>query len=158
MSIEVPATPTEGVWQTPNGLEVTLPAGALYASEISDGREYTRGFGWEYIAQTTSLSQADVQHVIETGTVVEYGHNKHVIGDTLSEKDKAILTIIGGVAVAAESYESVTDTCGRKVHIPDESANPHPYKDGITKDDIIDALKNTADGNIWTNGYLYAYI
>ncbi|WP_135661692.1 hypothetical protein [Halorhabdus rudnickae] len=156
--ISVPSTEAVGSWETASGLEVALTTGTVYATEVSHGREYTRGFGWEYIAATTSLSQADIQHVIETGTVVEYGSNKYVIGDPLSDKDKAILTIIGGIAVAAESYESTTDTCGNEVHIPDESTNDHPYKDGSTKDDLMDALKNPADGNIWTDGHFLAYI
>ncbi|WP_169051744.1 VWA domain-containing protein [Halorhabdus amylolytica] len=115
--ISVPSTKTVGSWETPTGLEVALTTGTVYATEVSHGREYTRGFGWEYIDEITSLSQADIQHVIETGTVVEYGSNKHVIGDPLSDKDKAILTIIGGVAVAAEEIdravevESEENTC-----------------------------------------------
>lgn len=69
--------------------------------------------------------------------------------DELANGKEVILTIIGGTLMAASSGETVEDTCEQEVHIPAEEKNDHPYKDGITKSDIKDALKKPFNDKVW---------
>ena len=43
----VPPTPPAGVWETPEGFEITLPSGATFGHEALGGHE--RSHGWEAI-------------------------------------------------------------------------------------------------------------
>ncbi|PGF16105.1 hypothetical protein CP556_08230 [Natrinema sp. CBA1119] len=50
---------TEDAWETPDDLEIALLSGAIYEQ---DG--YDRGYGWEYIDKTTSITKTEIGNVI----------------------------------------------------------------------------------------------
>lgn len=139
----VPTTTVEGEFTTPDGHELTLPRGEIYETYAG----YHRGFGWEDIAETTSLTQAAIGHAIENADDVihEDGAVRYVIGDGISAIEKAILSIIGGTAVAASHSPAYNDDCGATIRI-DQGENPaHSIRDGKPIDDVttlIDVLEN----------------
>ncbi|MFC7074588.1 hypothetical protein ACFQJ7_08725 [Halovenus rubra] len=143
-----------------NGEEITLPAGAVYETTTVDGTEYTRGFGLEYIEATTGLTVAEIESILDNPdrVVTKDGEVQYIIGDSVTDGEETILEIIGGTIATASSGETVEDTCGQKVYIPEQSENDHPYKQGIDKNDIRDALKNPFNGKVWTDGTLRYYI
>ncbi|WP_372480100.1 VWA domain-containing protein [Halomicrobium sp. HM KBTZ05] len=141
-----------------NGQEVSLNRGFV---EEQDG--YYRGYGWEYIQATSELTRDDIGRILEDGERVTSGEVTYVIGDTAVSDKAAIVSIIGGTVMTASEAqgdgggEYVEDQCGREVYIPSEQENDHPYKDGITRDDITDALQNPLNNRIWSvsDGFYY---
>jgi hypothetical protein len=114
------------------------------------------------VLSTTSVDLAGVHALLTTEAFVENvyenGEKTVVIGDN-GYGDTIAISIIGGVIHATSSgYAEYDDVCGDTVGVPDESENSHPYKEGISKDDLIDAIKNPFGGQRWTDGHMYYYI
>lgn len=132
----VPETPTEETWETPDGLEITLPSGAVY--EDPTAGEIDRGFGWEYITETTSLTHSAIGNAIETPAEIvrEEDDVRYVIGEGLSEQEKLIISIIGGTVAAASHTPAYNEDCGATVNI-DQGDNPeHALRDGKPIDEV----------------------
>ncbi|USZ71100.1 hypothetical protein [Natronosalvus halobius] len=140
----VPPTPSEGTWETPEGLEITLPSGAVYEDPMGQGHD--RGFGWEYIEETTDLTVGEIGHAVENAEkVVDDGEVRYIIGDGYSETDRVILSIIGGTIVTASASSAYNEDCGATVRF-DESGNPeHALRDGKPIDEVttlIEVIEN----------------
>lgn len=95
----------EQTWDAPGGSEIALPSGAIHEQSYYTG--HVRGYGWEYIKETTSLTQGAIGHAIENPDEVIYegGEVRYIIGEGLSESEKIILSIIGGAVIAADGFD-----------------------------------------------------
>ncbi|MBO4249196.1 VWA domain-containing protein [Halomicrobium sp. IBSBa] len=87
-----------------NGQEVSLNRGFV---EEQDG--YYRGYGWEYIQATSELTRDDIGRILEDGERVTSGEVTYVIGDGVVPEEEAILAIIGGTLMTAESVDRAVE-------------------------------------------------
>ncbi|MFC7046962.1 hypothetical protein ACFQH6_17535 [Halobacteriaceae archaeon GCM10025711] len=139
--------PTETALQT----EVTLPTGAV-STAAHDARiasDVQHGYGWRYIAATTSITQADIEHVLANPTgIYREGDVILVIGRSLTSKDKIILSIIGGTIMAAGNgyatdpcHGTVIDSEDREDHYTRDPDNTpkKPYDDRSSVEKVLEA-------------------
>ncbi|WP_372480098.1 hypothetical protein ACAH01_02140 [Halomicrobium sp. HM KBTZ05] len=116
-------TPEVRTYET-NGQEVTLNEGFV---EEQDG--YYRGYGWEYIDETSELTQDDIGRILENGDRETTGEVTYVIGDGTDAEEQAILEIIDGTLMAAGTGSStVQDDCNDIVNVEDRG--DHATRDG----------------------------
>lgn len=151
----VPATAVESTYQLPSGEEIVLPSGVVY-----EQNGHVRGFGYEYVTRTTGVTKEEIQYVFNSNpTVIQENEEvRRIIGDGLSEKDKIILTVIGGVLVAASEWrkvEDATEDC-REVKYTQEKVQ-HAYepdkKGDLKYRDILDAISDANE--VWEGDVLY---
>lgn len=101
----VPTTATRGTWETPDGLEITLPSGAAYEHEFLDGRE--RKHGWEQIKELPGIYRSgDLAPIIEAPNAIENdGRFDLIIGDNPSGDGQIILRVLNGMIISATAIE-----------------------------------------------------
>ncbi|MCL9814302.1 hypothetical protein [Natranaeroarchaeum aerophilus] len=96
----VPPTEVSDQWEITAGAriggELTLPVGSTYGTD--------RGFGWEHIDETTTLSQSAIVHAIENPTderleAVELGY---VIGEHPADDGEILLRVLDGIVISAQ--------------------------------------------------------
>ncbi|OLZ42512.1 hypothetical protein A6E15_16770 [Natrinema saccharevitans] len=151
---------TEPLWQEEiDGLEITLPSGAVYEHEIHDGHE--RKHGWEQIKELPGISQpGDVREIVRAPNAIEEdGRYDLIIGDNPGGDGQIILRVAEGLIIAADQI--VEDPQGvedefliptDKSHIEDRE-EPH-----ITQNSEIQRIVEEAD-EVYTNGYgLYVWV
>jgi hypothetical protein len=149
---------------------VTLPIGTVATeTDPRTGETVTRGHGWQYIAETTELTQAEIEQVLQgEPTVYDHGNGDYTVIGRTDYLEEVVITIVGGTIMAAsEGSETaaespVTDPCGNAVSY-DEEAMEHatePNKKGELKPkDIKDAIKNPFKNKVWKgDGDLLYYI
>ena len=146
-------TPTNS--NLPSG--VVLPVGAYV---VEEGIE--RGYGWEYLDATTSLTQNEISRVLEEGRVIQDGDIRYVI-DELANGKNVVLTIIGGTLMAASIDAYAEDPCGDgKIELESQEEHYTRNKDGepdkpvnsrselrelIENGELVKALEYTTTGN-----------
>jgi len=137
VSFEVPTTGERASWETPDGLEITLPSGVVNEVVTEEG-EYERGFGWEYISETTSLEVNEIEHAIrnQRNVINENGEVRYIIGEGLSETERVILSIIGGTIVTASQSPAYNEDCGSTIDINQHDNPEHATRDGKPIDEV----------------------
>lgn len=118
---------------------VTLPTGGV-TTEIDPrtGEQIATGHGWQYIAETTGLTQHEIGELLRHPNAVEQdGQYKIVIGDNPNGQGQIALWLLGGLVTEASSYERIIDPLGRGVYIDED--DPHPVRDG--KDTNYEQIK-----------------
>jgi hypothetical protein len=109
--------------------EVTLPVGFYL---VEQGVE--RGYGWEYIAETTSLTQNQIHDAINNPDRVIREDDVRYVIDELANGKEVILKIIGGTLMAASADSFVNDPCdqsetlGRKSNVLSKRYSRAPTK------------------------------
>ena len=111
--------------------EVVLPVGAYVAQK---GVE--RGYGWEYIAETTSLTQGEIGRVLENPDRVVTNDDITYVIDKLANGKSVVLTIIGGTLMAASHQPVYNEKCGETVDINDGDNPEHSLRDEKPVNDI----------------------
>uniref|UniRef100_A0A8A2VG66 VWA domain-containing protein n=1 Tax=Haloterrigena alkaliphila TaxID=2816475 RepID=A0A8A2VG66_9EURY len=136
---------TERTWETNDGTEIALPTGEIH--EQSYYTDHVRGYGWEYIQETTSLTQTALGYAILTQDEVIYenGEIRYIIGGQIGSDEKVILSIIGGTVMAASHTPAYNDDCGATIDINQHDNPEHSLRDGKPIDEVstlIEILEN----------------
>ena len=100
----VPPTGTRGAWETPNGLEITLPSGAAY-EHYSGSHE--RRHGWEQVKELPGIyGPEDLAPIIEAPNAIENdGRFDLIIGDNPGGDGQIILRVLNGMIISATAIE-----------------------------------------------------
>lgn len=154
-----PVAPTEPVdeYTLSDGTVVTLSTG-FYEAELG----YERGFGLKYSTNHAGLSEEEIEDILDNPVeVIKDGDVTRIIGETPDGKE-VLLIIVAGELVRVYTGEYLAeedDYCNeRKIFVPSKKENDHPYKDGITKNDIKNVIKNPAKVLKDPNFFTYYYV
>lgn len=120
----------------------------LYEGFVAEQNGHYRGYGWEYIQATSSLTQEEIKRVLNGGRVVHDGEITYVIGETYTDTERAILTIIDGTLMAASAVKSVEDGTSecREIHYTNDQVQGHSSRDEKVVDwtDILTTIEDPA--------------
>ncbi|WP_255191836.1 hypothetical protein [Natronobeatus ordinarius] len=143
----MPKTPPAGEWEPPEeGLEITLPSGAVY----SEG-EFDRGFGEAYIEETTGLTASELDQAFENVDEIIHddGEGWYVISNEIGEQE-VILWIYDGTLVFAEEAierEEVAEEASEEVN---QERDEH---EEVSEEEIEDTIEDEPDEVITNDPY-----
>ncbi|MFC4440255.1 MULTISPECIES: VWA domain-containing protein [Natrialbaceae] len=136
----IPPTPNEDKWETPEGVEISLPSGAAFESDVHDGHE--RKHGWEQIPETPGIDQPDdVGEIVENNDPIDIdGPFDLIIGETNGHE--LIFWIYEGTLVfAQETFE--------KEEVAEESSEEineeRTGEEQVTEEEIEDTIEEEPD-------------
>lgn len=133
LSAETKLSATERTYEGTAVGDVRLPVGFVTTSTSALIGETSRGYGWEYISTTTTITQDELQFVLTNDPlVITRGQKRIVIGENRAG-DERLLEIIGGTLVAASTGATVEDPCDEIVNV--EENGDHATRDEKPVDD-----------------------
>ncbi|QRV17132.1 hypothetical protein JMJ58_09790 [Haloterrigena salifodinae] len=149
----VPTTGTRGTWETPDGLEITLPSGAAYEHEFFDGHE--RKHGWEQIKELPGINQPeDIGDIVRAPNAIEEdGRYDLIIGDNPGGDGQIILRVLEGYLVGAVQAASDPHR-GEEIEITEEAVR-HIIEDhddwdheviGRNENEVRETLRKVIEG------------
>ncbi|MFC4550504.1 MULTISPECIES: hypothetical protein [Halorussus] len=110
---------------------VTLATGTVATeTDPRTGETIARGHGWKYIAETTTLTTADIRQVLRNNpTVHEHGEGDYTVIGRTDYLEEIVISIVGGTIMTASEQPAYNEECEDTVDITKHDNPEHSIRD-----------------------------
>ncbi|MFC7079226.1 hypothetical protein [Halorussus caseinilyticus] len=126
------------VSETALATTVTLPTGAAETgTDPRTGAQVVRGHGWQYIAQTTSITEAELQQVLQNNpTVHKHGEGDYTVIGKTDYLEEIVISIVGGTIMAASEQPVYNEDCDDTIDITKHDNPEHSLRESKPIDKV----------------------